>query len=388
MLTVELHVCARVQIRPSPLLPAMPFSSLHSIELQLILRFCDGRSIIALAQCNRLTLDAAANAFAWAAAPPIRVSFLRDGLCRVSNQRLLRHSSIALFWPSGVDKSAANVDRFLAVAKCLPNLSSIEVLSRALLSDTLSVLFELTSCRHLCCLTLDGRYFKPKHLRQLVAHCPQLHSLHLSRMRSLPLRFVDLLPGLASLRSLQMTQTATLVPCHHTLADGQIFLHLGQSHASTVARFTRLRAFAANIAVLELFFLYPQPEWGAVLSALPALHTLCLNGHEPDLPGAIRLVLHCSPSIRTLEFSPDPEDKTLFQRLWPAFVEATQGSMQRSALTAHAPPLRLQVRWPRAHTDESDAAALLTHWRAKFERLIRPLSDDCPVYVALVDSSA
>ena len=390
MLTVELHVCARLQIDPSPLLAPMPFTSLHSIELQLILRFCDGRSLIAVARCCQTTLGAAANAFAWDAATPIRVSFLSDGFPHDSNQRLLRHAPIALFWPAGVDKSAANVDRFLAVAKCLPNLASIEVQARALLADALSALFDLPSCCRLRLLTINARWFKPAHLRQLAAHCPQLHTLHLSHLRSPPQRFVNLLPTLPSLRSLHLVHTRAWVQCTHgdTMAAGHLCLHLGVSPASTVARFTRVESFAARIAVLERFFMHPEPEWGVVLSALPALHTLYLHGHEPDLSDVIRLVLQYSASIRTIEFSPDPMVEGLLNRLWLVFDEATQRPMQRSALTAHAPPMRLLVRWPRPHTDDGDAGAglSLSQWRSKFE-LVRPPSDEYPACVALVDGS-
>ena len=281
------------------------------------------------------------------------------------------------------------MDRFLADAQCLPNLSSIEVQARALLSDTLSVLFDLPSCRHLRCLSVDGHYFKPKHLRQLVAHCPQLHSVHLSQMRSLPLRFVDLLPTLPSLRSLHLVHTRAWVQCTHgdTMAAGHLCLHLRVSDAATLTRFTRWEAFVARVAVLDVFFEYPQSTWGLVLGALPALHTLCVSA---DFSGAIARVLHYSSSIRTIEFVPWEHEHTLtlIIRLWTGVVEATRGGFVRSAVTSHAPPLRLLVRWPRAHTDESEAAALLSHWRAEFERLVRPPSDDCPVHVVLVDHSA
>ena len=261
---------------PSPLLSQMPFTSLHSIELQLILRFCDPPSILALARCCQATLGAAANAFAWDAATPIRVSFLRDGLGQEANQRLLRHVPIALFWPAGVDKSAANVDRFLAVAECLPNLSSIEVQARALLSDTLSALFELPSCRRLRFLSIDAHYFKPKHLRQLAVQCPQLHTLHLSQLRSPPQRFVDLIPTLTALRSLHLVHTHTreAKPCNHgrALSTGHLCL---VSDAATLTHFTRSPAFAARVSVLDMFYLQPISEFGPVLSVFPALQTLC-----------------------------------------------------------------------------------------------------------------
>lgn len=77
----------------------MPFSSLHTIELQLVMHCCSLPALLQLARCNRSTLAAASAPFAWSvlfpSAPPIPLS--ADLASRLPRS-LLRFTRLTLLW--------------------------------------------------------------------------------------------------------------------------------------------------------------------------------------------------------------------------------------------------------------------------------------------------
>jgi Ran GTPase-activating protein (RanGAP) involved in mRNA processing and transport len=78
-----------------------PFDRLATVELQLIMRCCDKRTLLALARCSRFALAAASHPFAWQPLSPIELRC--DWPLELSGRlqpeaSLLRHADISIIW--------------------------------------------------------------------------------------------------------------------------------------------------------------------------------------------------------------------------------------------------------------------------------------------------
>src|SRR4051812_26118065 len=66
----HVHVCVA---RPRSPAPAMPLTTLATVELQLCMQCLDLKSLLSCARCCRLTLVAASAPFSWRALSPLLV---------------------------------------------------------------------------------------------------------------------------------------------------------------------------------------------------------------------------------------------------------------------------------------------------------------------------
>ena len=81
-------------------LVALPFVTLATVELQLIMQCCDAKTLLSFARCSRATLQAASTDFAWSRQPPFPVRSTQAELGARIRGSLLRHCDTALTWGS------------------------------------------------------------------------------------------------------------------------------------------------------------------------------------------------------------------------------------------------------------------------------------------------
>ena len=76
-----------------------PFTRLATVELQLVMHFCDQRTLIALARCSRAALAAASQPFAWRSLSPLSLSCSSPlELSARMAASLPRHAQLAVEW--------------------------------------------------------------------------------------------------------------------------------------------------------------------------------------------------------------------------------------------------------------------------------------------------
>jgi len=80
----------------------MSLSQLATVELQLLLHFCDAPSALRLARCSRATLAAALQSFAWRHAEPLQLQLSADPSPLQAAQRLASPRSLLHFVPLAV----------------------------------------------------------------------------------------------------------------------------------------------------------------------------------------------------------------------------------------------------------------------------------------------
>ena len=105
-----------------------PFDQLAAVELQLIMRCCNQRTLLALARCSRFTLAAAPHPFAWQLLSPIdlRCDWPLELSGRLQPKAsLLRHADISVIWRlrSAESMSAEQVTALAA----LPRLTGVSL---------------------------------------------------------------------------------------------------------------------------------------------------------------------------------------------------------------------------------------------------------------------
>jgi hypothetical protein len=87
-----------------------PFARLATVELQLVMHFCDQRTLLALARCSRAALAAASQPFAWRSLSPLSLSCSSPlELSARMADSLPRHAQLAveLTIPAPVDVTGA-----------------------------------------------------------------------------------------------------------------------------------------------------------------------------------------------------------------------------------------------------------------------------------------
>jgi Ran GTPase-activating protein (RanGAP) involved in mRNA processing and transport len=95
-----------------------PFSRLATIELRLVMRFCDQPSLIALARCSRFAMVSASHPFVWQPLSPIALRcdwpLELSGRLRTPKS-LLRHADIGVTWRLR-SKESVSVEQVAALA--------------------------------------------------------------------------------------------------------------------------------------------------------------------------------------------------------------------------------------------------------------------------------
>lgn len=97
-----------------------------TVELQLVMHYCDKVTLIRLARCNRMTLTAAAHSFAWKYLSPLKLRSVHPSeiKARLSSRSLLRFVDVAMTWWV-VSQSNITDEQIDAVAS-IPRLHSLE----------------------------------------------------------------------------------------------------------------------------------------------------------------------------------------------------------------------------------------------------------------------
>jgi hypothetical protein len=129
----------------------MPFSSLATLELQLIMQDCDLPSLVAFARCCRFTLSSADSEFAWREMKPFKISSCDNEIVsRFSSGHagLLRHCPVQFFL---VDPPGD-----IRLIEQLPHIVALDILQR-LSKEEWIYLMSHTRCKKL--KSIHWRFF-------------------------------------------------------------------------------------------------------------------------------------------------------------------------------------------------------------------------------------
>lgn len=261
----------------------MPFSSLHTIELQLIYRACDQSSILCLARCCQFTLAAASAPFTWQLASPVTVCSLQPQLDSLLSKSLLRFAS-------GVEVLflADSADEVSVVA---------EVVRVTLIACPLIVRFDSLSFGSSLPIVLEHPAFS------------QLQSLKLVVTAGMGLHLHFAAPRLLSLRTLHLNLSgpvASAFELHRMPSLTSVCLDFERSHHNYLANITeQLR----QCALLTRFCLVSHPldlTLAVLLSQLTSVEELEFDRLDFDggvFPAQWMRSFFSSPKLRSLSFT-------------------------------------------------------------------------------------
>jgi hypothetical protein len=176
-------------------LPAMPFSALASIELQLIMQCCDSISLLRLARCCRNTMAAADAPFAWlhASSLPLTIASvaqLSDPHFTIPSGRLLRHVGLSVRWPHRAVargwQGPVSEEEMTGMARLLPHVRALDASARQLRGEDVCALLNhegVAQWSGLRILLLNKSHMfllDEQCLRLIAARLPRLHTLGVS----------------------------------------------------------------------------------------------------------------------------------------------------------------------------------------------------------------
>jgi hypothetical protein len=167
----------------------MPFASLATVELQLIMQCCDAKTLLSFARCSRATLQAASTDFAWSRQPPFPVRSTQAELGARIRGSLLRHCDIALTWGSASGGSglgmrsmfAANIsvpEAVLAGLESVPRLVTLDARNATAGPKQFARLLAHPSFSSLTALYVDEAHLDTECMRLLPLHQRGLRILH------------------------------------------------------------------------------------------------------------------------------------------------------------------------------------------------------------------
>lgn len=384
----------------------MPFSSLHTIELQLCMHHCDETSLVALARCNQTTLAAASSDFAFRFLSPLELTPCAQ-MDPFTPRGLLRFCDVALVSPDNCSPEC--LGHLASAALRLPRVRSFVSHCRSRISAGLMLaLLSSPSTTRLQSLTLDSRLLARemrllatciKSLRVLHLSCPldadaYLHLPLLSELNDLsvhgdyeqlPAPALEAVASCVQLRKLALTswsgRSIVALLCDAALADRLEELSLADcrfpaecpTFFSASARLQVLRLTHADTILLLLR--------DAILSCRQ-LRSLTL---DPTADSWSRLWLKGSANGRTRDSIPKP---CQFSRL-------ISGRCALASVHPSFVPLTLTLAIlndPRVMTEilvSEPAAYEWSDWdrvREAFETLVTESDDECAVRFQLVDS--
>ena len=281
----------------------MSFSSLHTIELQLIMQHCDKAAIFALARCSHATYAAASSDFAFRCLSPMPLhptSVLHPN----TPMSLLRFCDVSL-----TSKKASSPNLSVCAALCVPRVHTFVSL-HALSPDLLEPLLRSPSLSRLQCLsllTLSGPMMALaatsfKHLRtlRLSDPLPEAASPHLpsfSQLNELSLNVSDTQDFHNALQSIIVCSQV-----HHLAWTGFSFPTQIVSLLSP-SEFTR-RLESLNVQSCPFASLGDADKCDAVFASCRHLTSLTLRDCHHLTPLLIAAARSC-PRLQSLAVFPD-----------------------------------------------------------------------------------
>jgi hypothetical protein len=370
----------------------MPFAALAAVELQLIMRFCDQQSLLALARCCGSTLAAASVDFAWQCVSPVVIhasrfgpasadasasdSALRrlgqslrcGGCCPCAPSRppppalpfplephprwsLLRHTDQLLRWTGGDH----HFSQAHSLIRSLPRLIAIDVPddSASFGPDSLALLREADQ---LTALDLSAVYLRHSDIQSLVVNAERLRTLRIRPSGDVRgcLEPLHLLPQLTDLELVDYAldkssaaDYAVIGQCRRLRRLTLIAVVEGCCGPILLAPgLQRLR----DLTLAHTFRNTPQPltDWAAACANLHSLRRLTLLRSDTVCIGAIlaAVTAGCCPRLRLLRLAPHILDANC----WKDAISACEVSGKISLVAAISlllesrPEVRIELR--------------------------------------------
>lgn len=279
---------------PVSLVLVMPFSALHAVELQLVMQFCDRRSLMSFARSNRATLAAASAPFAWSCLPPMRLVRSKDyaAILPKLSVGLVKQQTFAL----ELEHTSFPWTAYASDVHCTPHLVGLALKSHMqspfeLPALWIAVMLKDEACRNLRYFQLDVITLVPSVLQAIANHCPLIHTLSIHSFQA-SADCYEVLASISGLTDLSLSERRNQYEVPRIIAAlGKCLslrkLSLGQWYALTVglpdpALASRLEHLVFNGCdrFIPTFFDY--------LAAMPRLRTVelirCRNINSMILP--------------------------------------------------------------------------------------------------------
>ena len=356
---MALLVCLCLQIKQSR---DMPFSSLHIIEMQLCMQFCDAKSFIAFARCCRTSVHAASSVFASSFLPPLALP-ARPNLGSLLNASLWRFRPISLLYPASNSGNYRQCHAdFIEAAVTVAHLRQID-LSRSISVCDLTHLLAHPNLRSIVALTIDGYGVEPAHM-SLLASLPRLRTLHNVNI-PLSIQSTECLRQLPQLTELQIVNfMRDITPAHADHIAGCVKLtaialpHWPISHCTRLLAAPRFGAQLQRLMLMDMNLSPPNhsaPEvWSELCSSLVLLRTLivtdCNSVEELVTAAVTRCPALALLRVRPMLPSPDMvmglepcTDEVGSPEQWKAAMAQRQ-AWAESAETGAVRPLVVQLR--------------------------------------------
>ena len=272
----------------------MPLSSLHTIELQLVMRQLDFQSILAFASCDRSTHAASRSPFAWSALSLIRLPFDKPAIeANLLRMRCLPSPiPLELYWPTRISRSVDSVAEFLSTVRDMADVHvvSVDVSSVMLRPPDIQSLVRWTinagAVRSIRSLKLLAYHLFSSAVSDLERDVSSLHTLHLIDWHMTSAVLSILLPAVPQLTELRMDDRRGGVDakCRGLIAACPMLrrLELGRWEAAHVAHLLTLPAWSQHrtlqdlrLADCELMISAGKAQ--SILRAIPSLESLELT---------------------------------------------------------------------------------------------------------------
>jgi hypothetical protein len=184
----------------------MSLSGLATVEMQLIMHFCDKVSLLQLARCSQFSLSCASSDFAWRSLNPLPLSCTVPSCFHSVAQitsSLLRFCDWAVEWSSPKrDKVSQCKEVEVDAVLALPRVTSIEITDRRLEASHTLRLFRHPMMRNLTSLSLGSAVVIHPDCAPLLATFTRLISLRCAAEEEG--LFCSVLPSLTNLVSLHL----------------------------------------------------------------------------------------------------------------------------------------------------------------------------------------
>jgi hypothetical protein len=187
----------------------MSLARLATVELQLIMQYCDVGSLLRLARCSSITLSSACSDFPWRFAPSIAALFPSPILLQLRSSRLLRHCHVDLTCKvsdAGRYKVEPLSDDEFASLLSVQKVHSFDAIERFRISmDQWRAMMQHPNFNNITSLSVALLEDVHVNFTSLLTHLQKLNHLHIRHVSgNLPSGCLDALPALPALQSLHL----------------------------------------------------------------------------------------------------------------------------------------------------------------------------------------
>jgi hypothetical protein len=377
----------------------MSFSFLATVELQLIMHYCDAKSLLVLARCNRFSLSAASADFAWRHAT-FNLRITRDTVDDAADvaTSLLRFGFVDVAWRMRTPSQEMIEDDEVDVLMAAPRIRTLDVSRRLGAMLPLKRLFSAPSFRGIKSLILSKHsQIDEKCVRLVFLHLSStLTTLHFSMLKARAL--LSVVPKLRSLTSLSVAgslgSTSNMdafnsnVHCIHQCMD---LRRLSLDDLDWRREINSIESVlsASNLSTLEELTLSRLgdaiADWSPCFPALQTMHRLhtlniCVMGDADPLLAAVWTLLNMLPTLIHLRILFVHSDK----ECWDAPASARFHDLLR-----RHPSLRLslQLRPLDVEMSKSNYHAISWGWKQHhklFKQIVRQYSDRTEIKIGRI----